>query len=411
MTRALCELFGAVEPLSFRRGLSRLEAASGHESIDIRLTAEVERAVRLKLKELGLDPDDTTGEELYNALQQQVKRDDERLSATLLRKYGSDTSLPGRISQAIMDLPVPQSCFALKTPVGKRLLQKLPPKQTMKALGYRSFDSMARREPLLALFAAAWLLEAASWRKQMLDSYKKLQASDFEIRRLSVVTPDSKHWQHMAETVVARKQHNIISLKEFGALVILPFPVAAPPAPTMTALLVALHEMNEVRAASTYLKLSQVKPAFGRCVQVAIADEPMVATGLLDGAVPWQVVQRYYARFKDRFRAELFEPHIQKEDLTWHSVEKALSFIDPALAFWHHTGSLALRGDKHPVSLNVIDAALNYCNQLPYGRHIVHYFRNNLWHELMIRYLKHDAIEQTVVDSLEPELVEAGEID
>jgi len=410
MTRVLCELFGAFEPLAFRRGLERLEAASGHESTDIRLTTEVERGVRQKLRELGLDPSDTTGEELYSALEEQVKRDDDRLAATLIRKYGSADALPTRISKAIADLPVPQSCFALKTPVGKRLLQKLPPKQTMKALGYRSFDSMIRREPLLALFATAWLLEANNWRKQILDSYKRLHASDFEIRRLSVLTPDSARWHKLAETVVARKQHNIIGLKEFGAVVILPFPAAMPSAPALTALLIVLHEMNEVRAASTYLKLCQVKPDFGRHVQVAIADEPMVATGLLDGAVPWQVIQRYCARFKDRFRTDLFEPHIQKEDLVWHSVEKALSFIDPTITFWHHTGSLAYTSNHQPVSLNVIDAALNCCNRLPYAHRIAHYFRSNLWHELMIRYLKHDAIEQTVVDALEPELVEASEI-
>jgi hypothetical protein len=117
-------------------------------------------------------------------------------------------------------------------------------------------------------------------------------------------------------------------------------------------------------------------------------------------------VQRYYARFTDRFRAELFEPHIQKDDLTWHSVEKALSYIEPSLSFWHHTTSLGILHNHAPISFNVADTVLNFCNNIPYERRIVRYFRHNLWHELVMRYLKHENVEQMVLGGLESQLVE-----
>src|SRR5581483_4020021 len=122
---------------------------------------------------------------------------------------------------------------------------------------------------------------------------------------------------------------------------------------------------------------------------------------LIDGAVPWQVIQRYYARHPSRFREELFEPHIQREDLSWHSIEKTLSYVEPSLGFWQHTAILALPARPMPVSLNVLDVALNYCNQLPYQSRLAQYFRRNLWSELAIRYLKHDNVEQMVIGSLE----------
>lgn len=384
----------------------RLEAASGHASTDIRLSAEMERAMKVKLRELGLDPHDTTGEELYGALQQKVQADDVLLAATLHAKYGDGKPVAALVGAALADLPVPKTCFALKTPTGKRLLKNALPKQTMKALGYRSFDSMLRREPFLAIAAAAWLLEPAGWRKAMLDSYKKLTATDFEFRRMAVVAPASPHWQSLADTVVLQKKHNIIGLKEFGAIIILPFPAGAePPAATMATLLLALHEMNEVRASSTYLRLCQVKPDFGKLVQTAVAGEPALSANVLDGPVPWQIIQRYYARFADRFRADLFEPHVQREDLSWHSIEKALSYIEPRLSFWHHTAALGLLHNHQPVSCNVVDACLNFCNRLPYEHRIVQYFRHSLWHELIIRYLQHDAVEQTVLGGLESQLV------
>lgn len=397
---------GAREP-AFHQGLSRLEAASGHTSADIRLSAEIARATKLKLKELGLDPHDTTGPELYAALQQRIKADDGRLSVKLREKYGSDGPLHVSVSKALADLPMAKSCFALKAVVGRKLLVKTPPKQTMKLLGYRSLESMLRREQFLNVFAAAWLIESAHWRKTITDGYKKLSAADFEIRPLSILAPQSRHWQTLAETVVARNKHNIVGLREFGAVVVLPLPAQIPPAATMSTLLVALHEVNDVRAGSTYLKLCQVRPDFGMNVQTVVTREPVLSAELLDSPVQWHIIQRYYARFGNRFREDLFSPHIQKEDMCWHSVEKALSFIEPSLAFWHHTATLGLMADHHPVSLNVVDVALNFCNQLPYEKRLAHYFRRSLWGELLIRYLKHDAVEQAVLSSLESKLVDA----
>ena len=405
MTRVLSELLGATEPM-FHRDVSRLEAVSGHTSTDIRLTAEIERATKSKLRELGLDPKDTTGVELYQALQQRVQADDARLLSTIEQKYDATSPKHVNISKVLSDLPISRSCFALKTAVGKRILVKMPPKQAMKALGYRSFDSMTRREPLFTIFAAAWLVESASWRKALVDSYKKLSAADFEIRQIAVVAPDSSHWRTLAERVVTEKKHTVVGLKEFGAVVILPFPKAVPPAMTMTTLLIALHEINEVRSGSTFLKLCQVRPDFGRFVQAVVADEPALGAELLGGPVPWHIIQRYYSRFGDRFREEVFEPHVQREDLTWHSVERALSYIDPSLAFWHHTSTLGVIDNHRPVSMNIIDAALNFCNQLPYHNRIARYFQNSLWSELIIRYLKHDNVEQTVLDGIESKLVD-----
>jgi hypothetical protein len=396
MTRVLAELLRAREP-GFHQSLLRLEGVSGHTNADIRLTTEIERATKARIRVLGLDPNDTTGEELYAALQQRFKADDALLSAQLRKVYGDDRAAHVAISEAIMALPLSRSCFALKTVVGRKLLKKLPPKHTMKLLGYRSVDSLLRREQLLAVLAVAWLVEPAHWRKSMLETYRKLTAADFEIRSLIVVSPQSKHWQAVADTVVAQNKHNIVALREYGAVVVLPFPDSAPPAAALTALLLALHEVNTVRACSTYLKLYQVRPDFGDYVKAVACGEPTLVTSVLDSPVDWHVVQRYYARFGDRFREDLFAPHIQRDDMTWYSIEKALSLIDPKLTFWHNTGSLGMTTVRGPVSLNVIDTALSYCNSLPYRSRSTDYLQQSLWGELIIRYLKHDAVEQAVL--------------
>jgi hypothetical protein len=405
MTRVLSELLGAQEPM-FHRSLQRLESASGHNSTDIRLSTEITRGARAKLQQLGLDPKDTTGEELYQALAERLKADDERLLRALQVKFGSGkTGTVAHVAEALRQVPVPRSVYALKATVAKRLLKKILPKHVMKQLGYRSFDSMIKHEQPAALLAAGWLLETAAWRKQLLDQYKQLKARDFEIRTMCVVCPDSKRWEVLSEKLVTEKKHTVLSVKELGTVVLLPLPAEQPPAATTVTLLLALHAMNEIRAASTFLKLCQVKPDFGQIVHSIVGEEPALSAHMLDRPVPWQIIQRYYARFSERFREEIFEPHVQSDDLAWHSIEKVLTFIEPTLEFWHHTANLSLLHNHEPVSMNIIDVALNYCNGLPYKNRIVQYFRHSLWHELLICYLKHDSVEQAVLGGLQAELV------
>lgn len=406
MTRVLSELLGAKEPM-FQRGVARLESVSGHNSADIRLSTEISRGVQRKLHHLGLDPKDTTGEELYHALAQRLKADDERLLKSLREKFGEEkTGTITQVATALRQVPVPRSVYALKAPVAKRVLKKVQPKHVMKRLGYRSFDSMLKHEQPATLLAVAWVIETAVWHKQILEQYKKLKSSDFEIRTMAILCPDTKRWDDFAAELVHEKRHTVLPVKELGTVVLLPLPVTQPPAATTVTLLLALHAMNDVRAASTFLKLCQVKPDFGRIVAELVADEPTLDTNILDRPVPWQIIQRYYARFNDRFRSEVFEPHVQPDDLAWHSIEKILTYIEPTMEFWHHTSTLSLLHNHQPVSMNIIDVALNYCNGLPYQNRIVRYFQHSLWHELLIGYLKHEQVEQSVLTGLHAELVD-----
>jgi hypothetical protein len=97
-------------------------------------------------------------------------------------------------------------------------------------------------------------------------------------------------------------------------------------------------------------------------------------------------------------------PHINADDLGWHSIEKVLAHIEPSLEFWKGTSHLSMLHDHKPVSFNILDVSLGYCNHLSFERRIVHYFQNSLWNELLLRYLKHENVEQTVMSQLQSEL-------
>lgn len=407
MTRFLSESLQATEPF-FRTALRRLETASGNPNTDIRFSTEVMHATQAKLRELGLDPQDTTAEELYHTLQGRVKADDARLVRNLRTRAATHVSADGDVVagmiHALQALPDERQSFALKAGSLRRLLKQQPPKKAIKRLGYRSLDSFLKHESPASMLAAARLCESPQWQKHFRDQYKRLSPGDFESRVIMITRSDFNRWNGLAESAVAETKHNVLSLKELGVLVILPFSADVPDGAVTVSLTLALHELNEIRAAGTFLKLSQVRSDFGSLVQSVAGGEPQLSNNLLDQPISWSLIQKYYARLTDRVHDAVFEPHMQLDDMTWQPVEAALAQIEPSLSFWQHSGHLGVIDRQRPVSLNIMDAALNYCNQLPFERRIAHYFQRSLWHELLLRYLQHETVEQTIAAQLQPEL-------
>ncbi|HXE09893.1 MAG TPA: hypothetical protein VN554_00525, partial [Verrucomicrobiae bacterium] len=132
MTRFLSESLQASEP-SFRLGLQRLEAAHGHPNTDIRLSTEVRRATQDKLRALGLDPRDTTPEELYHVLQERMHDDDERLTrqlrTTAATHVSAEADAVSGMIHVLRQMSDDQTCFALKNSRLRALLKKQPPKK------------------------------------------------------------------------------------------------------------------------------------------------------------------------------------------------------------------------------------------------------------------------------------------
>lgn len=406
MTRYLSSLLGAVEPM-FGQSIQQLEQASGRPSADIRLSSEVMRKAKQKVAALGLDPADTTGPELYAALHQRLRQDDTRVREALgIAADATPEQIVQSVQQFLHKHEAPKTCFALKTSVAKRLLKKKPPKNVMKRLGYRSLDSMLKHEPAAQVYAAALMAESATWQRTFRDQYTRLQPTDFEQRTIAVLSPKTKRWVELSAQFTTQNRHNILSFKELGAVVLLPLQSRMEGLAIVTMLL-SLTYMNDIRAYSSFAKLQQVRPEFGKIVQQTSTGELLTSATLAGQPVSWHMIQRFYARNQQAYHPEVFEPHVQPEDLSWHTPESVLAaFLQPALAFWQDTPFVATLHDGQPVSFNVLDVALSYCNQLGFGDRIIHFLRDNLWHELMMRYLNQENLEEAVHRQLSHALVD-----
>lgn len=405
MSRLLSELLAAEEPM-FGMAIKRLEQASGNMSVDVRLTAEIVGKVHVKMKALGLDPQDTTGNELYHALMSIIGKHDAFLAERIGITDPTDVSkVLSRIQEVIEALDVPKNAWVMKYSVAKRLLKATPPKKVMKQLGYRSVDSMIKREKMSELFGAIRFIETPEWQASFVRKYKTLKASDFEIRPVEIITLSKQKWNGAAEDFVRQRHHNITHLKELGAILVLPLPVKQLPGITITTLSLLLHYINEIRLYSSFFKSRQVSPTFSQTLVDTLLDDPGQHATVAGQHIHWRVIHRHFSR-ADKAHPEQFEPHVEPEDLLWRKAEETLYRLEPALHFWYDMDYVAVEFDGRPVSFNLIDMAVNYVNGLPYRHQSVHHMRDSLWNEIYLRYMGEEIIEKQVLKALNNDIIE-----
>lgn len=400
MTRVLSELLGAGEPM-FAIAMKQLERSSGNQSIDVKLTSDIIAKSHIGLRALGLDPRDTTGRELYGALQGLVALHDTFLARRLGADDPTDTrDMMQRIRVAAENVHMPRSAWVFKHSVAKRLLKATPPHKVMKALHYRSLDSMIKREPIDELFVAMRLIESEAWQKAFVAKYKNLTPLDFEVRDIEVIIMDETRWATLVETYVRSRHHNLTHLKELGVVALLPLPIKHLRGITISLFPRVLHYINEIRLYSAFFKLQQVRPQFGAVVAETINDDPGEHVTVAGNPLHWRIVHQHFAKNVTTL-PEVFEPHVRMEDLEWRKAEAVLFELEPALQFWHNMDYVGALRDGQPVSFNLMDMAANYVNQLSYENRSVSAMRRSLWSEISLRYIAQPMLERQVIDQLD----------
>lgn len=412
MSRVLSQILAAEEPV-FSRAIAELEEQTGHPSLDVSLTAEIVSTVHRKIRELGLDPNDTTGRELYHALQAIVGLHDQYLARAIGTNSEDDLNAQLiAIQKCIQDLPIPKKTWAIKHSVAKKILKNLPPKKVMKQLGYKSIDSLLKREHVDEIIAATRFLESKAWGTKFIKSYKNLGPSDFETRQIHVVVLDKQRWGNAADAYILANRQNITHLKELGTILILPLPVKHIRGAVITILPLVLHYINEIRSYSAFFKMQQVRPDFAKVLIDTLIDDLASTTKFASQDIHWRIIQRHFGDQDPHKHPELFEPHVQPDDLHWRKAESVIYWLEPALKFWEHMDYVAALYPNTVVPLSLMDNAVSYCNGLEYGQQSVGHFRRSLWNEIFARYIGQDAFEQSILRQLnrqvlEPELLEA----
>lgn len=405
MSSILSELLEAKEPL-FSKMLVDLERATGEFAEDVKLTGEIIEKFQNKVKELGLDPTDSTGREIYHALLGKVKEQDEHLAKSLGGKnINSVKEMLPLALEAIAKTDMPRTCWVLKKSVAKEFLRQTPPPNIMKLLGYKSVDSMLKKENLYEIYGALRFAEDDSWLNEFNKKYKTLTPRDFATRDIELVVMPKERWGDIAKHFVEKKRHLNTHLKELGVVLILPANEDSMPGITTKLLTLTYHYFNEIRLYSAFFKLQQVKKNFGEIFVNTLIADPANQAVVAGQHIHWRVIQRYFAKLGDEGHPEVFEPHVQPEDLHWRRAEELLYQVDPEMAFWKDLDYVGKMFDGRPVTMNLMDVALSYSNKIEYDERYIYHFRESLWNEIFIRYMGQKTLEDQILKQLDNDLI------
>lgn len=196
--------------------ISKLENLSGFSSHDVRSIAESNNLLRSKIRQLGLDPDDTTAEELHYGLISKYKKDSELVEKAI--GLDKNSTIEERIKKSIEladHFTKNADTWGLKTTSAKNILKANPPKKLMKRLGYRSTDSLLKRESVFTIFVSAHITESRSWHTKLANLAAKLDSTHYEVRRPKIVLMSNK--LEFKELILSDNTVAAIGLSELGA--------------------------------------------------------------------------------------------------------------------------------------------------------------------------------------------------
>jgi hypothetical protein len=378
MAKALARLLDEPEVL-VESAIKKLEHISGWESTDVRLLTEINSKVRAKISDLGLDPDDTTGPELYHALLAKLNSDEQSINI-------SSKELLSAIEKAHQ----PYKVYALKQSAAKDILRNHPPRKLMKQLNYRSADSMLKRENIIALYAVLTTVESPRWQGVFWKDLAKLTPSDFETRAVSLITIPEKYTSTTGQQVS--------NLPLLGSIV-----VWSSQGSRIGLAADITSNISALRSECALIKLRNVEADFGKnLVEIVNAgsDHPLRISHL---PVSWHTIFHHYGQRPVSEHTEFFGPHILHEDIKAHEVLKSLAAILPALEWWQELEFVAQKTEESIVSLNLLDMLESQGKE--FKERSLSHFRKSLWHEFINRYFAHPSVEQHFMQQLEPQSV------
>ncbi len=405
MSKLLVDLLQAKEPL-FSHALEQLEKASGKQGVDVRLTADIIETFNAKVKELGLDPNDSTGPEIYRSLINLAKEHDLHLAKQI---GGTDPDDVHQMVPLVIDVlnktDMPRSCWVLKKAVAKSFLKETPPPKIMELLGYTSVDSMLKKENLFEVYGALRFAESDEWLADFNKHYERLTPSDFETRDIALVQMPKERWGDIAKHFIEKKRHLNTHLKELGVVLILPPTEDRMQGITTKVFSLTFHYFNEVRLYSAFFKMQQVKKNFGEIFVNTLLADPGNAAIMAGQHIHWRVIQRYFGKLKDEYHPEVFEPHVQPEDLHWRRAEEQMYKIDPELGFWRDLDFIGKVYDGKPLTMNLMDISLSYSNGISYDDRYTYHFSESLWNEVFIRYMGQKTLEEQILKQLDNDMI------
>jgi hypothetical protein len=381
--------------------IRRLEQKAGSPNVDIRLTADIHAQIHLKIRALGLDPHDTSEQELYVALQNLAAVHENFLK----KKFGivgqiAPEDFAKRVEQIYSRLRFNRRSWLIRPAAVRRIMREQIPKQLVKVLGYRTADSMIKREPADVLLFLALQVESNTWKQGLDRQLQKLTAIDFEERLLEVKKLDETRYLAISEQLIKQNHSFVFGAPLIGTIFILSTKASIRPGLLLLTIMMAIKEATELQYLHSYLRHYQMEGSFAAKLPKALHLREKHSISVSGQNFDWNLLHRHYGSGSATKHPELFQPHLQAEDLAYRRAEEVLYRLEPALHFWHGAEYVGLNTTYGLISFNLLAVLVNLVNGLPINHQQSSHLNQAVWDEMLLRYLRHPDIEQAVLSGL-----------
>ncbi len=386
----------AKEP-EFSHLIREWETKVGKKGHDIQLVAEVSVRAKRVIAELGLDEDDTTPKELYYALLDRVNQD----SADLAKQIGvseedSAEQMVQKVAAWYDSLELEKELWVIKESTIKACLKKTSPKQIMKALGFRSVDSMLKRCDPSIIIALSKLIERPEWQIKFRSEYKRLKPIDFRALRARVHVVVGEQRRKLERTGF-RTSRIVSPCYETGAIVVVP-PSKRFSSDVLSVATSLIETTRDMRRYSAYFRLISTESKFGSKV-ADVCNFGLNRSSAMHYNFHWNPIHRHLLG-NSEYMNRIEQPHLTHTDLRTSSSAEVLARGNERFKFWQGSEYVLFATAPHPaVSLHVADAAINASNNSRFEESLSVYAKNQLWEELWANYLSHQALHDEIVGS------------
>ncbi len=382
--------------------IQRLEMMALQPGIDAKLTAEIITSSREKVRQLGLDPTESTKQELYYGLLAKSQSDDLILRRKLGISQSESASTAARIiAETAQRLVQKDTVVCMQPAAVKQILKSVPPKRTLKLLRFRSIDSVLKRENPLALYALAKKVEDKSWQTQVQARLKRLMQRDVKEAPVQIVLLPEEWLDKLHKQPF---ENLLFPVAETGCILLLPTESFAVGGSVLLALAVILQASMKLSVESLPYRTRALSISYERVL-------PDIASGALEKLDPihglqpsWHAVYQLLAEYQYK---QLGDFEFVLGDLEWQSTETKLASLASELDFWVNTHYLGFAGGELPVSMHLVDVVASFVLKKPFGTQIISHLKASLWNEIQLRYLRQEAFEKSILSQLivSPEIV------
>ncbi len=379
MTKFLATALKQNNPI-FYQGLRKANLITNKDNNDIYFTEHIKKLTRNKIKALSLDPLDTLPIELYKSLQEKLKQDEVQLIRSLrylaASKISAEADLISGLILKLTQLMDNKTILAIKPAILKKIIKHNKPNKTMKVLGYRSLDSMLKRETVFNILFVIKMIESKALNNKLLEDYKKLTINDFIL--IPIKFEVIKKFKNIEES---SGQNIVGSIFETATVGIADISSTIKPGLVVKIVTDIIDELEIWYVKNDLLDIMKFNSDFGNIYKIILENssndllELVKMSGLnnLDSELAYEQSQDLLL--------------YQDNKVKFNKISNMLAG-DNMFSFWHNTDYLIEVCKNEIVSFNVKDLANDLLSLANFATRSTVYARDSLKRELLLQYFK-----------------------